>query len=72
MATSYCLLSEGSRSERFWCDIYSDARISGSVRRYLLDALEQAGFRVQVVGDAVEPRHMQAAVYEGAEAARIV
>lgn len=38
----------------------------------LADELEQAGFRVQVVGDAVEPRHMQAAVYEGAEAARIV
>ena len=44
----------------------------GSVRRYLLDALEQAGLRVQVVGDAVAPRHMQAAVYEGVEAARIV
>jgi pyruvate/2-oxoglutarate dehydrogenase complex dihydrolipoamide dehydrogenase (E3) component len=38
----------------------------------LADELEQAGFRVQVVGDAVEPRHMQAAVYEGAEASGVV
>jgi len=39
-------------------------------RGELIEELEGASLDIIVIGDAKEPRHAQAAVYEGAEAGR--
>ncbi len=38
----------------------------------LVEELRNAGYSPLVIGDAKEPRHLQAAIYEGAEAGRMV
>ncbi len=38
----------------------------------LAEELRAAGYEPLVIGDAAEPRHMQAAIYEGANAARTI